>query len=230
MAQNVEILRNAEAGKDIYVVGSGKSIDYLPDSFWEGKIVIGVNTVPNRVPCQYLVSHHYKILQPFIDRGKVKVITSEVEACIFHCTFAGWTRPTYWYEKLSGDFYVYEHLNQGYVHINLSVFDRPHTLITGGSIVTTALHFAYFLGAKNIVCVGVDGGSLDGEMNYKDYENPTPALHMSNVSHQLEKMANAIRERGIPVMSINPFLNFCNEGHEFKAMPDLMKRPEIVKK
>jgi hypothetical protein len=94
MAQNIEILRNTEAGKDIYVVGSGKSIDFVPDSFWEGKVVVGVNSVPNRVPCQYLVCHHYAILQPFIDSGKVKVITSEVEACILHSTLDNWVAPT----------------------------------------------------------------------------------------------------------------------------------------
>jgi hypothetical protein len=106
----------------------------------------------------------------------------------------------------------------------MSVFDKPHTLVTGGSIVTTALHFAYFLGAKNILCVGVDGGSLDGEMNYNGYERPTPLSHPSNVAHQLKKMANAIRGRGVPVMSILPFINLTLEDHTFESLPDLIPK------
>jgi len=221
MIQNIEILRGSEKGKDIYVIGSGRSIDYIPDTFWEGKVVIGVNSVPNRVPCKYLISHHYFVLQPFIDSGKSIVVTSHAEMGIMDSTAEDWVKPTWYNEVLTGDYYVYRHLNQQFTRIDLSVFDTPGYLVTGGSIITTALHFAYFLGASSILCAGVDGGTLDGEINYAGYTPETPNQHPSNVSHQLKKMANAIRGRGIPVVSINPFINFTLEIHIFKANPDL---------
>jgi len=224
MPQNVDKLRDREAGKDIYIVGSGKSIDYIPDTFWQDKVIIGVNSVPTRIPCTYCISHHYFVLQQYIDRGDITVVTSEAEMGILFTTAEGWVKPTWWHEVLKGEIYVYKHLNQQFTRIDLSVFDTIGYLITGGSIVTTALHLGYLLGGKNLILSGVDGGTLDGEINYTGYFPPTPNAHPSNTQHQLERMANSIRERGIPVMSINPFINYTNEDHVFECNESLIPR------
>jgi hypothetical protein len=207
MANNVEILRGSEQGKDVYVIGSGKSIDYIPDGFWENKIVIGVNTVPLRVKCKYIISHHYFVLKPFFNNGLI-VVTSEREMCIFS--------KTHHSAMFDGDYYVYKHLEQQFTEIDLSVFDTPNYLIAGGTIITTAIHFAYLLGAKNIVLSGVDGGMIDDEINYNGYKFPTPTNHMVAVNEQLELIVNEIRKRGVSVTSINPFINFNLEGHRFE--------------
>lgn len=219
MPQNIIEIKGKEAGKDIYVVGSGKSIDYIPVSFWEGKTVIGVNSVAQHIPCQYVLSHHYFVLQPFIDAQKYIVVTSHSEMGIMEPIPDYHLRPVWYHERLTGEFYVYRHLQQGFTKINLSVFDTPGYLVTGGSIITTALHFAYFLGAKNILLLGVDGGMLDGEMNFTGYSPKTNTDHPINARPQLEQMADHIRGLGVPVISINPFINMTLEGHTFEANP-----------
>ena len=237
MIKNVEILRGSERGKDIYVVGSGSSIDRIPDSFWHGKITVGVNFVFERVPCKYTVCHHYKQLQTIIDTKKTICITSKADTCIIADGTIGIGirgTKTWWHNDiqpkvkdpkanrpldtyLTGDYYWYKHQNQTFTIIDLSVFDEIGYLTAGGTITTSAIHFAYLLGAKNIFLVGVDGGELDARINFAGDRTPTPLAHMVNVQPQLEEISNFIREKGIPVMSINPFINFTLEGIKFRS-------------
>ena len=206
MAESIEQLRNIEQGKEIYVVGSGKSIDFIPNEFWEGKTVIGVNFVPLRVPSKYLITHHYFVLKSFKNTN-LTIVTSQREM--------GISAKSLHNEVLSGDYFVYKHLEQRFTKIDLSVFDTPEYLITGGTIITSALHFAYLLGASSIVLAGVDGGMINGEINYIGYPTQTPFTHCKAVNNQLEIMIKEIRKH-IPVVSLNPFINFNLEGRRFE--------------
>ena len=238
MNQNIEILRGSGNGKDIYIIASGKSLDFIPSSFWENKIIIGVNYALFFFPCKYDLCHHYCVIQPMIDSGKSIVITSEAETCVLSSSMKGFehtiwhdnfdtnevvsivnrlyeTKDVYKNGKLLGDYYWYKHKNQSYTKIDTSVFNTPEYLIAGGSIVTTAIHFAYFLGAKNIILCGVDGGSLDNCVNYSAYPEDTNFGHMRNVDEQIRIISNLIRENGVSVTSVNPFVNFTLENHKF---------------
>lgn len=42
-------------GKDIYIIASGKSIDYIDNDFYDSKITIGVNRVSKKLKCNYYV-------------------------------------------------------------------------------------------------------------------------------------------------------------------------------
>ena len=206
---------------DIYIIGSGSSLDYIPKSFFQDKVTIGVNTVCNHVPCKYTICHHYCVLQPIIDSGETIVVTSEYESCVLNSCIRGFKGPykhdgTYEnvpYLPLKGTYYYYKHSNQGYESIK--IVDKDGWLTAGGTIVTEAIHFAYFLGAKNIILCGVDGGFIDGKTNVTGYSSPTNSDHMKNVQKQLEQISSWVRGRGVPVMSINPFINFTLEGHHF---------------
>jgi hypothetical protein len=206
MAENIEQLRNAEQGKEIYIVGSGKSIDFIPDEFWVKKTVIGVNFVPLRVPSKYLITHHYFVLNSFTYSPLI-IVTSEYEM--------GISEKEMHNKRLSGDYFYYHHLEQRFTEVDLSVFDIPEYLITGGTIITSALHFAYMLGASSIVLAGVDGGAINGEINYAGYPTQTPFSHCKAVNNQLELMVSEIRKH-IPVVSLNPFINFNLEGNVYE--------------
>ena len=42
-------LKDKHKGEDIYVIASGKSIDFIDDSFFDGKILIGVNQAYKKI-------------------------------------------------------------------------------------------------------------------------------------------------------------------------------------
>jgi len=53
---------NLFEGQNIYVIASGKSLDYLPTSFFEGKITIGANQVFKKFVPTYLLRKEYEML------------------------------------------------------------------------------------------------------------------------------------------------------------------------
>jgi hypothetical protein len=214
MVRNVSELTGKHTGEDIYILGSGKSMDYIPKDFWNNRITVGANVTYRNYPVTYCIGHHHQFMQDPIDKG-FTVITSEYATCVLVSNHAGFTGPYHHADNLHGDYYIYKHLNQSYQRIQLKVFDVPDHLVAGGTIITTAINFAYRLGAKCIWLCGCDGGAIDDEINYSSYENPTNRDHFVNTQAQLREMANHVRGRGIPVMSINPFIDFGLEDHKF---------------
>ena len=203
-ANNITFLEYAYS-KDIYILGSGKSLDLIPKSFFSDKVTIGVNTVYKHIPVTYSISHHHHIIQEMIDSGVITV-TSEYDMCIMD-------KPTH---NFDGEYYFYKHKAQGFLHVNMDDFDNQESLVCGGTIVIEALHLAYRLYAKNIILCGVDGGSIDDEFNVSGYAVPTASQHMNNVQPQINDMCNKIRSKGVGVFSLNPFNNLTLEGHTFK--------------
>ena len=215
----VNELIGAEKGKDIFIIGSGRSLDFLPDNFFDGRVVLGVNGAYQHHPVKYNICHHHQVVQDMINQSKdrkFKVITSEFWTCVIHSHLEGWRGYPYSHdETLTGDYYIYKHLNQTYTVIDLSVWDMPDYLVAGGTIVTTAIQFAYRLGARAIWLAGCDGGAIDGEWNRLEYKLKTNPDHFYHTQDQLRIMANKVRSCGVPVVSVNPFIDFGLEGHKF---------------
>jgi hypothetical protein len=94
---------------------------------------------------------------------------------------------------------------------------RPGSLAFGSSSLHGAMHLAAWLGAKHLVLVGADCGTLDGEHRVAGYiEGHTPwALY--NRHHLLMKQF-LIENYGVTVYSLNPFINFNLEGHRFSGV------------
>jgi len=189
---------------DIYVIGSGKSLDYINDNFWEGKVCIGMNFAHLYFPLEFSISHHHEHVQDMIDQG-VMTVTSEYDMCMFERSV----------HNLNGDYFVYKHKAQGFTYVDFSDFDNPESLVCGGTIATSAIHLAYRLGATSIILCGLDGGSLDGNWNYDRYNDPTNVGHTIAVQKQIDDLCNIIRSRGVGVYSLNPFTNFRLEDHVF---------------
>jgi len=214
MAKSIGELKNIHGGKDVFVLGSGKSLDFIPKSFFDGRITIGVNFLFRDYDLTYSMGHHHQVMQEPIDKG-FTVVTSEYATCVLQSGIKGFRGPYPHYNNLHGEYYYYKHGNQLYGAIDLSYFDKSEHLTAGGTIVTTAIHFAYYLGARTIWLCGVDCGLIDGCINYVEYCNPTNRNHPSGTQRQLAEISNHIRKKGVPVVSINPFVGFNFEGHKF---------------
>jgi hypothetical protein len=87
-------------------------------------------------------------------------------------------------------------------------------LVFGSSSIHGGMHLASVMGAKNIVLVGADCGTIDGNNRFDGYpEGDTPwALydnHLRIMKEWLQVNFNC------SVYSLNPFVNFNLEGHKF---------------
>ena len=194
--------------EDVYILGSGSSLAFIDKSFFEGKITIGLNMVYRDFNVSYMLSHHHNVVQEAINCGQT-VITSEWGTCA----------EVNGRHNFEGEYYVYKHTWQGYSEVDLSRFGE--IIGAAGTPVVAALQVAYLMGAKNIILCGVDGGSIDGKYNYKDYYIPTADGHAGRVENVIREVANRIRKEGVGVHSLNPFVNFTNEDHNFVACNSL---------
>jgi hypothetical protein len=198
---------------DIYVVGSGSSLNYVNRSFFDGKVTIGINLAYRFFQITYGISIHTSLIPEMIARGVVG-ISPEWDMGIHGRKRVKMGNEVVFRHKNNTQ-YIYDERHTGYLDIDFSDFDNPEQLVIGG-IASSAIHLAYRLGATSIILAGIDGGVLDGITNIRSYTpEPTEAEHIYEMQPQIDLVCNMIRSKGVGVYSLNPFTNFCLEGHTF---------------
>ena len=99
-------------------------------------------------------------------------------------------------------------------------------IIVSYSSITSAIHLAAYMGAKNVVLCGHDCGTIDGQVTIKDYyKNIRPVQgNLRGYNHwltnQIEGHTIALKSKlkeiyGTNVYSLNPFVNIGLEGHKY---------------
>lgn len=190
---------------EIYVVGSGRSLQYIRKDFWKDKITIGINAIYKHYPVKYGITQHTSLIKEMVEAG-VTAICPEYDMAMY-------SRPR---EIKDGDFYLFKHVDNtlydfserhtGYTDIDLTDFENPDTLVVGG-ITTSAIHLAYKLGATSVILCGIDSCLIDGRSNFDGYPQVTNVAHIKEMQPQITLICNEIRKRGIGVYSLNPFIN-----------------------
>ncbi len=205
-------LKSAHPGSDIWVIASGPSAGFIDPGFFDGKITIGVNRVWSRFKTTYIVVKESVVLQAAIDGANgAKVIASR-----FNCG-----EPGYQESKAHGQFYYFEHGKNGLEQVDLDVIGTDQ-IVVSYSTITSAMHLAAYMGAKNILLVGHDCGSIDGQINFVGYpENlmKSESFYRDFLS-RIEPQSQAVRTRlqqvyGCLVYSLNPFINLGLEDHSY---------------
>ena len=211
-------LKDCEKGNDIYVLGSGKSLEFIPVAFFDNKITIGSGDIYRRVRCKYYCRKEgggfpkaYEL-----SRGGTWILSK------YDCGNHGMALNSF--PEL--DYYSFDHAsNDCYVHAEEIDSGR---IVVSWSTINSAIHLAYYMGAANILLCGADCGLIDGETNFAGYwvKGETFGIPDKNwytnwlgqISPATELLADELRKRGVGVMSINPFVNFQLEGHTYEAM------------
>lgn len=204
--RSIECLKQSES-RDAYVLGSGASLNYMNPSFFYDKLTIGVNLISKFLPCTYTVTKwdSKELIQSLIDKGDTKVVVSR-ERCGNTGELA----------DFSGYCYVFDHCKNEEHIVDLSVIDSSSKLVVSWSTMTSAIHFAYFLGCKNIILCGHDCGLIDGKTNLSGYyETDISQPFVARYEDQTIKLVQCLRKLGVNVVSLNPFINFGLEGHLF---------------
>lgn len=219
---NIAVLRNTRKGETIWIIASGPSLNFVPKSFFEGKVTVVVNEAMRDWPTTYAFAHHREPAQEAIDRG-LTTVASEYNRC----------DEADGRNELRGRWFFYRHPQQPSVLVmNMFPFndDRDDALVVGSNTVTSAMDFAgRILGAAAVILCGVDSGSIDGRWNYDGYNGGGPDvnweeqqtrggsgfLHVRAQRLLIETVATALRSRGVFVGSLNPFLDLGLEGHRF---------------
>ena len=220
MPQHISELKNCEKGNDIYVLASGKSLDFIPPEFFANKVTIGVGDLyASKYAPKYTVMKEQMSIQNALQYHTILIVS------MHDCgNYNGRLNAV----DTDKAYYYFDHLsNDTQVHLEELDGDR---IIVSWTTMTSAIHLAYYLGAANIILAGHDCGQIDGETNISGYWNlfytdqhqrPSESWYKSwlgQISPASELLAKEIRKRGVPVVSINPFINMQLEGHKYEAI------------
>ena len=209
--------RNCHKGETIYVIGSGKSLDYVDPAMFDGQITIGVNQVYKKLIPTYLVR---KELQ------NRSTILKECGAKTHHFWHkAG--QPVHDGENVT--YFVSGENRLGKGPPVLKGVPR-NGLIASWSTITSAIHLAAHMGAKIIILVGHDCVSIDGKCNFKGYHTASTRgirwgkgkravkkyrKWLSMIERDTASLRVQLKARyGCHIVSLNPFASLLLEGHK----------------
>jgi hypothetical protein len=207
-------------GKDVYVLGSGATVDYIDPVFFRDKIVIGVNNAAERLGLYTiggLNTHVYAHTHYHVDA------TSLATAHPAHTVFAPLGDQGFQGLPAEADrkrnIVYYPHQPTKYDFNVDDAWPPAGGLIVGSTSTHGAMHLACVMGAANVILVGLDCGFLDGKANHGAYRsgdlvNNDAAMWLARWNEHLGLVANKLRDvYGVRVVSINPFVNLNLEGH-----------------
>lgn len=210
--KSISELRNRHFGSDVWVIGAGPSMDHVDPAFFRGKTVIGVNQVFRRFPCTYTVRKDALFAEEAARSGVPLIMAMHDQGDLSRR-----------YNSVHAPAFFFDHKDKAGPALDVIRLDSDQ-LVVSLSTITTAMHFAAYLGAANVIVCGHDGGSLDGEINYRGY-NDSRSLPDGDAYRKwvTEIMPETIQVRdrlqqvfGCRIYSLNPFQGFALEGHDFQ--------------
>jgi hypothetical protein len=215
--KDIGIFKDKYKGEDIYVIGSGPSCDYIDNNFLKNKISVGTNQTYRKFETDYIVRKEHSLINDTLKNSNSNIVVARL-----NCG----SGVSIDINKNTERLYYFNHL-ANVSKINLSAFEKPNHLVVSDSTITSSIHFAYHLGAKNIILIGVDHGLLDEKhtfdgyyktiketpwRNWEDYKKWLNILERDTLS-----LKKKLKELGVNVYSLNPFINFKLEGHVYKG-------------
>lgn len=226
MIRYIDKFKDKHKNKDIWIICAGASMNYVEASFFENKITIGVNKVGKKYKCTYA------ILKDLVKNGAKEILNCENPPFNSEYVLASeWdkgglvpyrnTDPTLnkLYEKYPDKFYFFKHIKNGFR--NESVFGMDDHFYISTSTVSTAVHVAAYMGAKNIMICGHDLLSIDNKMYFDEYQKPpTKGMQDFFINRDIHSDTKNIREHvkkiyGCNVHTLNPFIGYDMEGRSY---------------
>jgi len=216
---NVKELKNIHTGADIWILAAGPSLNYVKNDFFDNKVTIGVNRVCNFFTCDYVVAKDgrgFGKIKESLNGKDTKIVLSQHES------------GNLWQPKNSLDIphYTFEHPPKPAEAPDLDcIRNKEDKIVVSYSTITSAIHLAAYMGAKNIIICGHDCGTIDNKSTIDEYYSEIKP-HQGSVQgyvnwlSEIENHTTAVSQvlmdtYGVNIHSLNPFINFNLEGHSY---------------
>ena len=209
-------------GETIWVFGSGASVQFLDPRFFDDKVCIATNLIAEHFPLKhfYLFTHYHPAVNRQLgNRGLVTAVTHDL--CSTRWSGLGpYSEGEWCFGNPPPSNVVMNELT--FTEPMGSSFDparhnRDGELVFGSSSIHGAMHLAAHMGAKHIVLVGADCGTIDNMHRVEGYyAGHTPWQLYDNHLIAMKKWLG--QKYGARVYSLNPFVNFNLEGHTFQGV------------
>jgi hypothetical protein len=237
--RSVSELYSRHTGEDIYVVGSGTSIRVFPPDFFEGKVTIGLNLAWKSVPVRYAITIHPDLNIPeFIGEPARPEIT--------------WIVPR---EKSRGLLTPEQFAHADAHFFKFEYHGKPNTqrlkdpqdsgrildwvrwptgdnLYVWSSIAQTAANLAANLGARSVILAGCDSAPLmdnhHAHTQHTRWKGVAPEHRYGQYYEGMAEVRAALRDRGVNVVSLQPFLGISNFEADFKRLCGELGLPLLI--
>lgn len=218
MKTQINELKNKHKDEDIWVIAAGPSLNYVNSSFFENKITIGVNRICKFFDCDYIVAKDGRGFSDILNNSshETKLILSKHESGNLHQNLNTCDR----------EHYIFEHPAKPGENPDISCITKDSDkIVVSYSTITSAIHLAAYMGAKNIMICGHDCGTIDGNSTIKDYYGKIKPCQgteagyvnwLSKIENHTAVVCSKITEKyNCNIHSLNPFINFNLEGHKY---------------
>jgi len=197
------------AGETVWVLGSGKTLDFVDRTFFDGKTEVAANNErKGKADHAYVCSNHWGVDAPGV------LVVPEFEQVPVADMHRG-PRP-------EGALFV-PTIQQEYANFNPALhWPEDGRFAVGPSSATIAVHWAVYLGAAHIVLVGFDCGVIGDDERVDGYYPPVNDEAVAQHSHHrlwervMNDTAVYLRGRGVSVHSLNPWATLGLEGHSWE--------------
>lgn len=221
LVKNIRDLYKYHIGEDIWIVAAGPSAGHVDPLFFNNKTTIGINWTFRWFPVDFVVAKENYVAQAAIQHSAARVVYSRFSAGNYNAEETEIDHPrAYWFDHAHNKLKEVDLSPIGYE----GEIPSPPWLVVSYSTITSAMHLAAFMGAANIILVGHDCGTIDGELNVPDY--PVSPIGDGDEFYktfikEIEPQTIAVRDRIREVYrcntySLNPWINFGLEGHRYE--------------
>lgn len=215
----IQDLTNRHSGDTIYVVGTGPSLRCLDLDILAREVTIGLNQAWRHIYPTYSITVHPELVAEYDASNRSGV----------------W--PTTWVVKKKPPredltladprFYVFN-TSYNLTDVNL----RPHdTLYLGEGVQTCAMDLAARMGARHVVLVGCDGGTLGGDYHAHDQHvrwlGMKPADQYKAYRDSTAEVRAALRQRGVSVSVLTPFIGATAAEEDYARLRTELKLPAL---
>ena len=202
-----------------YIVGTGPSLRLFPLDFLKGKPCIGLNQAWRHLPLAYSITVHPELVLDYQKEKSPNLTTWIVKR----------KAPMNSLSLDDKNFYVFE---TGQDDLGLVKNRTPDKLIISRGIQCTALDMAARMGAKTIIMVGVDMGSLDGDHHGHDqhvrFHGVDPDLAYKEYRHHTAKVRKVLRDEfSIDVLTLSPFLGLTAADEDYRRLCQERNLPKL---
>lgn len=207
-------LKDRHKGEDIWVLGSGATLNHVDPEFFRGKTVVGTNRIAHELgiytDTTYMHSHYHTEAVVMADRYPASIVVAPEG----DRGFAGSPR------EHRANLVHYPHHP---THFNFTPRWMPDGLVVGSTSLHGSMHLAAHMGAATIMLAGADCGLTDGKPNH-DLHGVSGDLEINDMGEWLARWNRhliLVKEAlvdayGVRVMSLNPWVNLHLEGHDFR--------------
>jgi hypothetical protein len=222
MSKPLTELKNKYLGQDIWIILAGSSMDYVSQDFFKNKIVLGANQVYKHYKCNYIIMKDCMEMPRYT--RSIEQLESKNIPLIHSEYFLGDDNKEKNIAKHSNAYYFKHNSKKNSFSYGLENLSDKE-IISSKSTVTSIMHIAAYMGAKNIMLCGHDCGRLDGNLYYEGYmeKDWISSENWSGISNRINEIENEtlkvrsylMEKYNCNIHSLNPFLNFSLEEHKF---------------